>query len=157
MQKIDFGISLWGCTTEGNINRVQRLQNRAARHILKNYDFRNTRGFDLVKTLGLESVTQRRDYYLTKLVFEATRGFAPQYLNNLITMKVDTHDRNTRSRTFNFDDVDIPLVKKDIFRNSFLVCGGKLWNGLPADIKKVSSVDSFKRHYKAIFRPISVV
>ena len=55
--KIDYAISIWGYTTAHNINKVQRLQNRAA-IILTG----NTRGIDLVKTLGLMNVSQRRDY-----------------------------------------------------------------------------------------------
>ena len=45
---IDYAISIWGCTSEQNIYKIQRLQNRAARIITGNYDFINTRGIDLV-------------------------------------------------------------------------------------------------------------
>ena len=37
--KIDFAISIWGYTTAHNINKVQRLQNRAARILMGNYDY----------------------------------------------------------------------------------------------------------------------
>ena len=114
LSKIDFGISAWGCTTEKNLNKVQRLQNRAARHILGIYDYRNVRGLDLVNRLGLPTVTERKNYFLRKLVIEATRGFAPQHLCNLITMRIDLHPHNTRSQVS--DDVHIPLVRKEIFQ-----------------------------------------
>ena len=42
--KIDYGISLWGCTNKKNLNKIQRLQNRAARIILNNHDFRGLEG-----------------------------------------------------------------------------------------------------------------
>ena len=51
--KIDYAISIWGYTTAHNINKVQRLQNRAARILTGNFDYVNTRGIDLVKNLGL--------------------------------------------------------------------------------------------------------
>ena len=54
--KIDYAISIWGYTTAHNIkiiNKVQRLQNRTARILTGNCDYVNTRGVDLVKTLGL--------------------------------------------------------------------------------------------------------
>ena len=44
--KIDYAISIWGYTTAHNINKVQRLQNRAARILTGNYDYVNTRGID---------------------------------------------------------------------------------------------------------------
>ena len=49
--KIDYAILIWGYTTAHNINKVQRLQNRAARILTGNYDYVNTRGINLVKTL----------------------------------------------------------------------------------------------------------
>ena len=55
--KIDYAISIWGYTTAHNINKVQRLQNRAARILTGNYDYVNTRGIDLVKTFGLMNVS----------------------------------------------------------------------------------------------------
>ena len=42
--KIDYAISIWGYTTAHNINKVQRLQNRAARILTGNFDYVNTRG-----------------------------------------------------------------------------------------------------------------
>ena len=30
--KIDHGLSIWGCTTEVNLNRVQRIQNFACKN-----------------------------------------------------------------------------------------------------------------------------
>ena len=40
--KIDYAISVWGYTTAHNINKVQRLQNRAARILTGNFDYVNT-------------------------------------------------------------------------------------------------------------------
>ena len=60
--KIDFGLSIWGCTTEGILDRVPRLQNFCARIICKKYDYVNTRGTDLVGSLKIQTIRQRRDY-----------------------------------------------------------------------------------------------
>ena len=67
--KIDYAIAVWGYTTAHNINKVQRLQNRAARILTGNYDYVNPRGIYLVKTLGLMNVSQRRDYFMIILMF----------------------------------------------------------------------------------------
>ena len=66
--KIDYAISIWGYTTAHNINKVQRLQNRAARILTGNFDYVNTRGIDLVKNLGMMNVTQRRDYFMLIMI-----------------------------------------------------------------------------------------
>ena len=49
---IDYVISVWGCTTLTNINKVQRLQNYCAQIIEKNFDYINYRGLNLVKKQG---------------------------------------------------------------------------------------------------------
>ena len=72
--KIDYAISIWGYTTAHNINKVQRLQNRAARILTGNFDYVNTRGIDLVKNLGLMNVTQRRDYFMLIMMFKSIHG-----------------------------------------------------------------------------------
>ena len=78
--KIDYAISIWGYTTAHNINKVQRLQNRAARILTGNFDYVNTRGIDLVKTLGLMNVTQRRDYFMIIMMFKSIHGLVPDYM-----------------------------------------------------------------------------
>ena len=95
--KLDHGLSIWGCTTEGNLEHVQRIQNSCARIICKKYDDINTRGIDLVDSLTIQTIRQRRDYFLSVLIFKAIHGLAPHYLCNDVTMIVDVHGYNTRS------------------------------------------------------------
>ena len=72
--KLDYGLSIWGCTTEDNLDRVQRIQNFCARIICKNFDYINTRGIDLVDSLKIQTIRQRRDYFLSVLMFKAWFG-----------------------------------------------------------------------------------
>ena len=82
--KFDYGISVWGCTTQSNINKIQRMQNRVARIITGCYDFINTRGLDLVNELNLQNITERRNYFLCNLMFKSIHGLAPTYLSDSI-------------------------------------------------------------------------
>ena len=68
--KLDYGLSIWGCTTEGNLDRVQRIQIFGARIICNNYDYVNTRCIDLVKSFKLQAIRERRDYFLCVLMFK---------------------------------------------------------------------------------------
>ena len=94
---IQYAISIWGYTTAHNINKIQRLQNRAARILTGNFDYVNTRGIDLVKTLGLMNVTQRRDYFMIIVMFKSIHGLVPDYICDEITMQRDITVRTTRS------------------------------------------------------------
>ena len=77
--QLDYGLSIRGCTTEVNLDRTQRIQNFCARIICKNYDFINTRGIYLVDSLKIQTIRQRRDYFLSVLMFKAIHALAPHY------------------------------------------------------------------------------
>ena len=57
--KIDYGLSIWGCTTEVNLNRVQRIHNLLARIICNNFDYIHSRGIDLVWSLKLQTIYEK--------------------------------------------------------------------------------------------------
>ena len=144
--KIDYAISIWGYTTAHNINKVQRLQNRAARILTGNYDYVNTRGIDLVKTLGLMNVSQRRDYFMIMLMFKSIHGLVPNYLCDEITMQRDIAERTTRSTIDN--NVHVPHITLECCKNAFAYRGPVLWNALPENIKKCESLNGFKQCLK---------
>ena len=41
--KIDYELSIWGCTTEANLDRIQKIQNLLARTMCNNFDYINFR------------------------------------------------------------------------------------------------------------------
>ena len=84
--RLDYGITLYGCSTQKNIDLVQKVQNHAARLIMGNFDYINCRGIDLVNRLDLYTIRERRDYFLTTLMFKAIHGIAPHYLSDRIDM-----------------------------------------------------------------------
>ena len=47
--RLDYGITLYGYSTQKNIDLVQRVQNHAARLVTGNFDYVNCRGLDLVR------------------------------------------------------------------------------------------------------------
>ena len=51
--KTDYRLSIWGCTTEVNLNSVQRIQNLLARII-----------GEAVRSLKLQTIRERRDHFL---------------------------------------------------------------------------------------------
>ena len=145
--KMDYAISIWGYTTAHNINKVQRLQNRAARILTGNYDYVNTKGIDLVKTLGLMNVSQRRDYFMIMLMFKSIHGLVPNYLCDEITMRRDIAERTTRSTIDN--NVHVPHITLECCKNAFAYRGPVLGNALPENnIKKCESLNGFKQCIK---------
>ena len=111
--RLDYGITLYGCSTQKNIDLVQRVQNHAARLIMGNFDYINCRGIDLVKRLDLYTIRERRDYFLTTLMFKAIHGIAPHYLSDRIDMHFDIHGYNTREA--GSMNVYLTAVHKEIY------------------------------------------
>ena len=148
--KIDYAITIWGYTTQYNINRIQRMQNRAIRAILNNYDYVNYRGIDLIAGLNLFNVRQRRDYFMSLLMFKCIHGLAPDYLSNEVIMAVEISNRNTRN--LNINNVHVPAVNTECTKNSFSYCGPVVWNSLPDDLKECTNLNMFKLHAKDFFR-----
>ena len=144
--KIDYAISIWGYTTAYNINKVQRLQNRAARILTGNFDYVNTRGIDLVNNLGLMNVTQRRDYFMLIMMFKSIHGLVPDYICDQITMQRDITVRTTRSTVNN--NVHVPHILLECCKNAFAYRGPVLWNALPENIKKCETLNCFKKCVK---------
>ena len=143
---IDYGLSIWDCTTEVNLNRAQRIQNLLARIICNNFDYIHSRGIDLVRSLKLQTIRGRRDYFLCVLMFKCIHGLAPHYLSNDVTMHVDIHGYDTRSAE-NMD-LYIPRCAKEIYKRNFLYKGSSLWNKLPPWVKESTSLNDFKHNYR---------
>ena len=96
---IDYAVSVWGSCWEQTKDIICGLQRRAARIIAGNFDFIDTRGADLMKDLGWQTLDIRRDYFLSTLMYKCIKGNAPVRLTNELIMTADTHDCNTRAST----------------------------------------------------------
>ena len=147
--KIDYGLSIWGCTTEANLDRIQRIQNWLARIMCNNFDYINFRVIEMVRTLRLQTIRERRDYFLCILMFKCIHGLAPHYLCNDVTMYVDINGYDTRSAE-NMD-LYLPRCSREIYKRSFLYKRSSLWNQLPSCLKESISIIDFKRNYRLLY------
>ena len=87
--KIGYGLSIWGCTIEADLDRIQRIQNLLARIMCNNFDYINFCGINMVRTLRLQTAREWWDYFLCILMFKCIHGFAPHYLCNDVAMYID--------------------------------------------------------------------
>ena len=143
--RLDYGITLYGCSTQKNIDLIQRVQNHAARLITGNFDYINCRGIELVKSLNFYTIRDRRDYFLTILMFKSIHGIAPTYLSDRVVMNFDVNGYDTRGLDM---ELYLPTLRKESYRNSFMYMGGKLWNDLPEFVQNSANIESFKCNYK---------
>ena len=69
----------WGYTCQQNLNKIQRLQSRAARIVSGNYDYVITRVTELVESLQWMNVHERRYYFMSILLLKCLHGLAPDH------------------------------------------------------------------------------
>ena len=146
---IDYAITVWGSTTMSNVNKVQRLQNFAARVIKRNFDFVNTRGIELVKQLGWMNVKQRFLYFQNLTIFKCIHGLAPTHLVNNVTMEIEISNIRTRKHPMN---LHVPLPLNETHKRMLFYRGAKSWIQLPSDIKDCYDMRIFKQKLKCYIK-----
>ena len=141
--KIDYCNSLYYNVPNYLLQKLQRLQNTAARIITgsKRTDHVTPSLFDL----HWLPVRIRTQYKLLITVFKILNGLAPSYLHELISPYKPTH--NMRSACNNLLVVP-PTRLKTFGDKAFSVCAPKLWNSLPLSLRDCHVLTIFKQNLK---------
>ena len=95
----DYCSSIWGGIGKCQSERLQKLQNRAAR-IVTHSDF-NTRSFRLLDDLGWDTLEQRREKQVVVVLFKTINNLFPARLNKIFKNTSIVHSHNLRSSSHN--------------------------------------------------------
>ena len=141
---IDYGSSTWGTTSKSNLERLPKLQKRAARIILNvPYD---TASSVMFNALGWPTIEKRHSYNKAVLTYKALNNLTPLYITELLIPMSQTHNRALRSTSNG--SLAVPRSKTAIFDGSFSCTAPRLWNQLPEVTKKAPSLSCFKTQVK---------
>jgi len=137
--RIDYCNSLLYGVSDYNINRLQRIQNCAARIIT------NTKKYDhitpVLRNLHWLPVRYRIQYKILLITYKAITGKAPDYLCSLISIKASARSLRSSKQIM----LQVPVSKlKSYGDGSFSVAGPVLWNRLPESVKSAKTMDHFK-------------
>ena len=143
---IDYGSITWGSASKPNIERVSKLQKRAARIILS-VDF-DTPSSEMFQKLNWPSIENRIKYNKAVLTYRALNKQTPEYISKLLKPLSETHSLNLRS-TEN-KSLHIPRAHSTIYDKSFTCSAPKLWNALPQTTRNADSLSTFKKQLKNI-------
>lgn len=136
----DFCPSIVYLANEQQMNRLQKLQNKVMRLILKCN--RRTPRRVMLETLQWLSVRQRVTFLTLMLVHKIAKGQAPEYLNERIKRGRDIHSHRTRFA----DEIRTASFSLASSQNSLYYKGIKLYNNLPSEVKNEDNFNVFKRH-----------
>ena len=141
-QILSYTDTAWGELSVGSSKSLQRLQNRAARIILKRDSSRGT-----FNVLGWTDLEINRKIHKCVLVFKCLHNLVPQYLSNYFIRNYNVHGYNTRRKA----DLHLPKPKLSLGKRTFRFSGTALFNSLPCKIQEAVSLSSFKNLVKAHF------
>ena len=140
---IDYGSSSWGSTTKLIIERINKLQKKATRIILK-LDY-ITPSVEMFQRLRWITVSQRINCNKAVLTYNALNNLTPAYMCDLLTPTAIAYNRNLRSSENG--SLMVPKTSASFYTGSFTVSAPKLWNTFPTSVKQATSLNTFKRIY----------
>ena len=142
---LDYCNSLLYGISDYLMKRLQSIQNSAARLIYKLPKF--SRNISLVcQELHWLPVRYRIIFKVILYVFKALHGLAPRYLKDSLVVKCNT-SYSLRSSSAGLL-LEIPRTTNSAGDNSFYVCGPKLWNDLPLELRSCNEIEQFKSKLK---------
>ena len=144
LSKLDYCNSLLIGTSAENKQRLQKLQNNAARLILKKR--KREHASPLLRSLHWLPVERRLQYKVATICYKCLHGTAPQYLQDLV--KAYAPKRQLRSATDPTALVVQRMRLKTVGEKSFAYCAPIVWNSLPQGLREAGSIDTFKQRLK---------
>ena len=134
----DYYSLVWGNCGKTLSNKLQKLQNRAARVITSsNFDVDVD---SLFHKLSWKDLKSQRQIQNALMVFKSLNGLVPEYPTSKF---IKRNESNYSLR----DSVNklVPFPRTNDMKNSFSYSGATLWNSLPCNIRECGSLNQFKR------------
>ena len=136
-----FCCPVWGVYGSTALNKLQKLQNRAAR-IVTNSPYRMSPP-PIIRQLGWQTVKELIETETVKMIYRSIHHEAPEYLTGLFQRLSETCARQLRNTS---TDLYVPLLKTACGQKCFSYRGAKLWNDLTMKVRWPILLPNSNRH-----------
>ena len=146
LSRIDYCNSLLFGSTHDVTSHLQRIQNYAARVILRLP--RSSSITTHLKSRHWLPVKVRSIYEIACLCYHCHSSTAPSYVADMLQKK-PSHTRNTRSSSYTMLLLNRPAHSRATLGDrSFSFASSSVWSSIPNDVRCAPSVSLFKCHLK---------
>ena len=132
----DYCSVIWDNLAGGLGQKLQRMQNRAARIITDYY----TRSSEILRSLNWINLEDRRAIQFKKLMYKTANNMVPSYLTDKFIRTSSVHEYNLRGANHKFF---VPRPLSEYRKKSFSYRGAILWNNMPVQISSAQSLSEF--------------
>ena len=138
---LEYCCSVWDPFTQRNTNKIQAVQNRAARFICNDYKWQSSVS-GMINDLKLHPLPARRKLIRLSTFHKIKHG--------IIDLKLEDHinpaqaPRGMATRSYHPDNYSIPHGTSTALANSFFHRTAKDWNALPVNIKQIQNSNTYK-------------
>ena len=138
---VTYASVIWSCCDKEYLNRVLKLQKRAAMVIL--FPDRDLRSVQLFNEFKWILFYNENKISFCSLIFKLIQGTLPNCLIKHFTVNNQVHSRSTRCAKFSL--VSSRYIHETDDGKSFLVRTCKLWNKLSLEFRSRDSLLAFKK------------
>ena len=144
LSRLDYANSLLYGASDSQIQRLQRVQNRAAKLIFKAR--KRDHVTPLLQQLHWLPVQQRILFKILTITYKCLHNQVPSYLGTLLKIHLPARPglRSSTDRTL----LHVPRTTTVTDDNAFQSHAPRLWNQLPLNIRTAPSLETFKKYLK---------
>ena len=131
--------SVWGFCGETLLNKLQKLQNRAAR-IVTNSSY-DASSLTLIGSLGWLTIKQMIEFETATTVYKSLHGLAAEYIQLMFAKLSENNSGSLRNTD---TALKIHRIATSYGQRSLSYRGVTVWNKLSTEIKSAPSLATFK-------------